>query len=77
MDEIKTVCRELGKNLSNVKLQEAMDEMDGDGSGEVSLKEFERWWRRQLGARPLSALGRFRIMRMVRSCRGSVSCIAG
>ena len=62
MDEIKTVCRALGKNISNVKLGEAMDEMDRDGSGEVSLKEFERWWRRQLGARALSALGRYRFV---------------
>ena len=51
IEEIGYVCKELGRNLSAKKLTEAMDQMDKDGSGEVTLKEFERWWRRQLGAR--------------------------
>jgi Ca2+-binding EF-hand superfamily protein len=51
MEEVAHVCRELGKNLSATKLTDAMDAMDKDGSGEVSLKEFERWWRQELGAR--------------------------
>ena len=48
IDEIDSVCRELGKKLSEEKLNSAMDEMDKDQSGEVSLKEFERWWRKEL-----------------------------
>ena len=50
IEEVAIVCRELGKNLSAQKLTDAMNTMDKDGSGEVSLKEFERWWRQELGA---------------------------
>ena len=53
IEEIAHVCKELGKNLSAQKLTDAMDAMDKDGSGEVSLKEFERWWRKELGAQLL------------------------
>ena len=34
IDEIDSVCRELGKKLSEEKLNSAMDEMDKDQSGE-------------------------------------------
>lgn len=67
IEEISHVCKELGKNLSAQKLSDAMDVMDKDGSGEVSLKEFERWWRRELRAY-IQAPGPSRFVRTVQAC---------
>ena len=42
----------MGKKLSKEGLQAAMQEMDGDGSGEVDFEEFERWYRSPLCVEP-------------------------
>ena len=41
------MLRASGKNLSDAELEEAVAEMDADGSQEVDLDEFTRWWARQ------------------------------
>ena len=45
-EEIALMSLELGKPLSEPELDEAMAEMDADGSGEVDFDEFERWFER-------------------------------
>ena len=35
--------------LEDAELQEVMTEMDGDGDGQVTLTEFEGWWRGTMG----------------------------
>ena len=44
-EEIRTLARRLGKKINNRKLDEAMAEMDADGSGEVEFEEFLHWWK--------------------------------
>uniref|UniRef100_A0A1A8FE15 Centrin 4 n=1 Tax=Nothobranchius korthausae TaxID=1143690 RepID=A0A1A8FE15_9TELE len=39
---LKRVAKELGENLTDVELQEMIDEADQDGDGEVSEQEFLR-----------------------------------
>ena len=49
--EVKQVLLDLGHSREQVTrafLDEAMAEMDGDGSGEVSFEEFREWWNKQL-----------------------------
>ena len=46
--EVAALCKAMGKKLSKEGLQAAMQEMDGDGSGEVDFEEFERWYRSPL-----------------------------
>ena len=49
--EVKQVLLDLGHSREQVTrafLDEAMAEMDDDGSGEVSFEEFREWWNKQL-----------------------------
>jgi len=43
-DDIHAASRELGFPLDDIRLQLAMREMDGDGSGEVNFPKFLMWW---------------------------------
>ena len=47
--EITQLCTEMGKKLNKKELQSMMEEMDSDGSGEVSFPEFEAWWQMHNG----------------------------
>ena len=41
------MLRASGKKKSDAELEEAVAEMDADGSQEVDLDDFTRWWPRQ------------------------------
>jgi hypothetical protein len=43
-DELRQLVARLGKRLTDQQLQDAMDEMDPDQSGDVDYDEFEVWW---------------------------------
>eukprot|EP01043_Picozoa_sp_COSAG02_P006769 COSAG02_NODE_195_length_29750_cov_79.793329_31_plen_764_part_00 len=43
-DEINALAVKLGKRLSRKELDEAMQDMDEDGSNEVDFDEFSQWW---------------------------------
>ncbi|KAM4660038.1 uncharacterized protein AAGF69_006966 [Amazona ochrocephala] len=40
LKNLKRVARELGENLTDEELQEMIDEVDGDGDGQVNEQEF-------------------------------------
>lgn len=42
--EVKSVLQLMGQELSSREFMRAMDQMDGDGSGEVDFEEFSKWW---------------------------------
>ena len=42
--EIRNLARSLGNQLTEAQLDEAMGEMDDDGSGEVDFEEFFDWY---------------------------------
>ena len=42
--ELGALCAQLGFTLSKRQLRKALEEMDADGSGEVSFDEFSDWW---------------------------------
>ena len=42
--EISALASRLGKKLTEAQLDDAMKEMDADGSGEVDVGEFQSWW---------------------------------
>ena len=44
-DEIAALAVKLGKRLSKKELDEAMNDMDEDGSNEVDYEEFSDWWK--------------------------------
>eukprot|EP01051_Picozoa_sp_SAG22_P019649 SAG22_NODE_3695_length_1572_cov_1.479973_2_plen_157_part_00 len=46
-DEIYYLVKTLGLSLSGNQLDQAMAEMDADGSGQVLLDEFDDWWMQQ------------------------------
>ena len=48
-DEVKQLCKKMGKKVGKSDLEAAMKEMDADGSGEVDFAEFEKWWKREGG----------------------------
>jgi calmodulin len=50
-DEIKQLAKKLGKRISEKQLNEAMQEMDADGSGDVVFEEFYHWWKGQQAQR--------------------------
>ena len=43
-DEIKRLAHAVGQELGEHELDEAMKEMDADGSGEVDFEEYYAWW---------------------------------
>ena len=43
-NEIRQLAKRLGKKMSEKTLNEAMLDMDADGSGEVNFGEFYHWW---------------------------------
>lgn len=43
-EEIRVLARSLGNQLSEPQLDQAMREMDEDGSGEVDFEEFFDWY---------------------------------
>eukprot|EP01043_Picozoa_sp_COSAG02_P059618 COSAG02_NODE_7632_length_2925_cov_1.298655_3_plen_70_part_00 len=43
-DEIRDLARSLGNQLTDAQLDQAMVEMDEDGSGEVDFEEFFDWY---------------------------------
>jgi calmodulin len=43
-DEIRDLARSLGNQLTDAQLDQAMIEMDEDGSGEVDFEEFFDWY---------------------------------
>jgi Ca2+-binding EF-hand superfamily protein len=44
-DEVRQLALQLGQNLRDAELAEAMEQMDGaDGNGMISFDEFESWW---------------------------------
>ena len=60
--EVATLARELGLELSEAELDQAMSEMDDDSSGDVDYEEFSSWWKAAQqsdsgGGSPRSALG--------------------
>jgi hypothetical protein len=48
-EEVKKLCKEMGRRLGAQQLDDAMAEMDADGSGKVEFEEFEQWWGQQKG----------------------------
>ena len=49
--EIGLLAGRLGKRLGDAELNEAMLDMDIDGSGEIEFEEFHAWWKRSAGAK--------------------------
>ena len=47
-EEVRAVVTEMGMPLTDPELTDAMDAMDGDGSGEVDFEEFVAWWRKTI-----------------------------
>ena len=45
-EEVAALSARLGHPLTGTQLQEAMDDMDADRSGEVDLEEFQEWFSR-------------------------------
>ena len=44
-DEISSLADYLSEDpMSEAEMDQAMQEMDGDGSGEVDFEEFQSWW---------------------------------
>lgn len=43
-DEVKELCKKLGKSLNKSDVEAALNAMDADGSGEISFGEFQPWW---------------------------------
>ena len=44
--EVVALAAAGGKKLTRRQLEEAMADMDKDGSGNVDFDEFEKWWER-------------------------------
>ena len=44
LDELRNLASEMGKELTERELQDAIDEMDEDGGGTVCFPEFAEWW---------------------------------
>jgi calmodulin len=63
--ELLTLTRDLGLSLTQRELDEAMREMDADGSGEVDFIEFSQWWRqaRKRSAKVAAAVAQFQSQR--------------
>ena len=51
--EIKELCKEMGLKLTKKGLDGAMADMDADGSGGVNFDEFNKWWKKNAGAKAL------------------------
>ena len=51
-DEIAMLAVELGAPMTDEEVQEAMDEMDTDGGGDVDWEEFLFWWQDQQNKPP-------------------------
>jgi hypothetical protein len=45
--EAKTAMEAMGQKMSDQEFQNAMTELDDDGSGEISFDEFIVWWQKQ------------------------------
>ena len=45
-EEVKEMCKRLGRDLDDTDFQVAMEQMDSDGDGNVSFTEFDRWWQK-------------------------------
>eukprot|EP01050_Picozoa_sp_SAG11_P028966 SAG11_NODE_7967_length_1076_cov_1.552712_2_plen_103_part_00 len=43
-EEVATLAEKMNLALSEGELDEAMDTMDADGSGEIDFDEFAEWW---------------------------------
>ena len=52
MDEISQLAEMLGQDLDEVGLEEAMADMDADGTGAADLDEFTHWFVKSFGAHP-------------------------
>jgi hypothetical protein len=48
-DEVRDLARSLGNQLTEAQLDQAMAEMDEDGSGEVDFEEFFDWYAMRFG----------------------------
>jgi hypothetical protein len=57
-NELRQLVARLGKRLTHGDLKSAMDEMDRDGSGTVTLAEFIKWWGKLNEAENAEASGR-------------------
>ena len=55
--EVKTLAARMGKKLTPAEVQRAMDTMDENGDGSVSIEEFQDWWRAAKSA-PAFSTGR-------------------
>jgi len=42
--ELRSLCAELGRPLGDVEAEEAMNALDANSSGTVTLDEFRTWW---------------------------------
>lgn len=69
--EIWHLCRDMGAELDPRELQEAMREMDVDGSGEVDFEEFYSWINapRKRSAKLAKAMSEFRAKRTAGATR--------
>ena len=56
-DELRSIMKELGNPLSPTQLDEAMSDMDSDGSGEIDFVEFSAWWSKLQSTQTLRAQG--------------------
>lgn len=54
-NELRLIMKELGNPLSPQDLDEAMAEMDSDGSGEIDFVEFSTWWSKRSSTQILRA----------------------
>ena len=43
-EEVRSLIAMMGKRLTDAELDEAMKELDGDGSGEIDFREFSIYW---------------------------------
>ena len=51
-DEVEMLVIKMHRGISKNEVSRALEEMDGDGSGEVSFGEFQSWWQSQTRASP-------------------------
>jgi|EP01049_Picozoa_sp_SAG25_P008512 hypothetical protein len=43
-EEVRAVLLKMGRHVTEAQLNDAVDDMDEDGSGHIDYDEFEEWW---------------------------------